>query len=67
MFENILTKESVTFKDFINDKIKVTKKGKIKITKIGYFFDTKIIVWYTLKNKKGVFKWKKIIKIWRDN
>lgn len=23
----------------INDKIKVTKKGKIKITKIGYFFD----------------------------
>ena len=28
----------------INDKIKVTKKGKIKITKIGYFFDTKIIV-----------------------
>ena len=24
---------------FINDKIKVTKKGKIKITKIGYFFD----------------------------
>ncbi len=28
----------------INDKIKVTKKGKIKITKNGYFFDTKIIV-----------------------
>lgn len=23
----------------INDKIKVTKKGKIKITKNGYFFD----------------------------
>ena len=31
-------------KRVINDKIKVTKKGKIKITKIGYFFDTKIIV-----------------------
>ncbi len=30
--------------NFINDKIKVTKKGKIKITKNGYFFDTKIIV-----------------------
>ena len=28
----------------INDKIKVTKKGKIKITKIGYFFDTKNII-----------------------
>ena len=28
----------------INDKIKVTKKGKIKTTKIGYFFDTKIII-----------------------
>lgn len=26
-------------RNVINDKIKVTKKGKIKITKIGYFFD----------------------------
>ena len=39
----------VSLENIINDKIKVTKKGKIKITKNGYFFDTKIIVWYTLK------------------
>ncbi len=39
-----ILENSINDEKNINDKIKVTKKGKIKITKNGYFFDTKIIV-----------------------
>lgn len=50
LLEKILTKDNLNkaykkvyqnkgASGVINDKIKVTKKGKIKITKIGYFFD----------------------------